>query len=104
MSRGTRLVIGLAVRGLRTVDDQLTVWRQRTGHVRTHLAADTVDRLGHAVAASYLDHRSRRSSSSVQISAAPRREDVLDSGSTPDHVESLEADVRAELDDPLAHR
>ena len=34
---------------------------------------------------------------------APQREDVLDSGSTADHVEGLEADVRSELDDRLAH-
>ena len=34
---------------------------------------------------------------------APLGEDVLDSGSTADHVEGLEADVRPELDDRLAH-
>ena len=34
---------------------------------------------------------------------AAQREDVLDSGSTADHVKGLEADVRSELDDQLAH-
>jgi nucleotide-binding universal stress UspA family protein len=34
---------------------------------------------------------------------APQREDVRDGGSAADHVEGLEADMRAELDDRLAH-
>ena len=92
------------MRGQRTVDDQLTLRRQRTKHVRTHLTADTVDRLGHAIWACYLGHPFAQ----VLIlradhRGAPEREDVLDSGSTANHVEGLEADVRAELDDRLPH-
>ena len=92
------------MRGQRTVDDQLTVRCQRTRHVRTHLTADTVDRLGHAVVACYVGHPFAQ----VLIlradhRGAPQREDVLDSGSTADHVEGLEADVGSELDDRLAH-
>jgi hypothetical protein len=52
----TLVGIGLAVRGQRTVDDQLTVRCQRTRHLRTHLTAHTVNRLGHAVVASYVGH------------------------------------------------
>src|SRR6478735_4931009 len=103
-SYGSNISIGLAVRGQRTVDDQLTVRRQRPRHVRTDLTADTVDRLRHAVVAGDVGHPFAH----VLIlradhRGAPQREDVLDSGSTTDHVEGLEADVRSELDDRLAH-
>jgi hypothetical protein len=49
----------LAVCGHRTVDDQHTVRRQRARHVRTHLTPHTVDRLGYAVAACYVDGQIR---------------------------------------------
>ena len=95
----------MSVRGQRAIDDQLTARCQRPRHVSTHLTADTIDRLEYPVVACNLgypfaqvlvlraDHR-----------GAPEREDVLDSGSAPDHVEGLEADVCSELDNQLAHR
>ena len=77
---------------------------QRTRLVGTPLTADTVDRLGRAVVACDVGHPF------VQVlilradhRGAPQREDVLDSGSTTDHVEGLESDVRPELDDRMAH-